>query len=86
MTAQYAGRVSVFIECVEAPPKSDSKKQRQDQLTSGWPRGDIDNLGKSVLDAMTGVGDWVDDSQGVRKVAEKRYGHADRTLIRVEFA
>ncbi|WP_181175623.1 RusA family crossover junction endodeoxyribonuclease [Mesorhizobium sp. B2-3-4] len=84
VTTQYAGRVSVFIEYVEAPPKSDSKKRRQARMQSGWPRGDIDNLGKAVLDAMTGAGVWLDDSQVVRIVAEKRYGEGDMTRVRVE--
>lgn len=84
VTVQLAGRLSVVIECEEMPPKSDSKKQRQARLEGGWPRGDVDNRTKSVLDAMTAAGVWLDYSQVVRLVVEKRYGPFDRALIKVE--
>ncbi|WP_432431167.1 RusA family crossover junction endodeoxyribonuclease [Mesorhizobium loti] len=79
-----AGRLSVVIECVELPPKSDSKKQRQGRLEGGWPRGDVDNLAKSVLDAMTAAGGWSGDAQVVRLTVAKCYGGFDRMLMRVE--
>lgn len=83
VTAQYAGRLSVVIECVELPPKSDSKKERQARLEGGWPRGDVDNLAKSVLDAMTAAGIWQDDSQVVELTCRKGYGSADGVSVRV---
>ncbi|MES0032723.1 RusA family crossover junction endodeoxyribonuclease [Mesorhizobium sp. M0040] len=83
VTVQLAGRLSVVIECEEMPPKSDSNKQRQARLKGGWPR-DVDNRTKSVLDAMRAAGVWLDDSEVVRLVVEKRYGPFDRALIKVE--
>ncbi len=56
-------------------PKS-IPKSRQDAMAQGiirhTKRPDIDNLIKSVLDALNGVA-WVDDSQIVRLSASKEY-------------
>lgn len=47
-----------------------------------WPRKDIDNLEKAVLDALNGVA-WHDDSQVVRVVKSKSYGTEARTTVRI---
>ena len=54
-------------------PKGTSKKQAQ-EMEQGHhtKRPDIDNLSKSVLDALNGVA-WEDDSQIIRLTAEKFY-------------
>ncbi|TRC85834.1 RusA family crossover junction endodeoxyribonuclease [Mesorhizobium sp. WSM4310] len=65
------------------PPKSDSKNPRQARLEAGWPRGDVDNLAMSVLDAMTSAGVWLDDSQVVELTCRKGYGSADGIRARV---
>jgi Holliday junction resolvase RusA-like endonuclease len=44
--------------------------------------GDIDNLAKAVLDALTGVV-WSDDRQVVSLLAEKFFGEEPRTEIRL---
>ncbi|TPL94791.1 RusA family crossover junction endodeoxyribonuclease [Mesorhizobium sp. B2-3-10] len=80
-TAHYAGRVCVVIECVECPPRSDTHKRREERLQSGWPRGDVDNLAKAVLDAMTQAGVWGDDTQVVTLTCSKRYGESDQTRV-----
>lgn len=36
-----------------------------------WPRGDIDNYVKAILDAINGKGYWVDDDQVVTLNADK---------------
>jgi Holliday junction resolvase RusA-like endonuclease len=86
VTMRYAGRVCISIECIELPPKSDTKKQRDARLAGGWPRADLDNQIKALGDAMIGAGDWNDDVQVVRITAERRYGDSDRTIVRMEAA
>lgn len=38
-----------------------------------WPRGDIDNYAKGVLDTMTKAGIWHDDDQVTTATIRKRY-------------
>ena len=66
--------VEVVIDCVFARPKS----QRN---PTTLPRQDVDNLAKSVLDALTGIA-WDDDRQVRRLVVEKSYGQP-RTTVRI---
>ncbi|MFG1411443.1 RusA family crossover junction endodeoxyribonuclease [Xanthobacter sp. VTT E-85241] len=81
---QYAGAVSVFIHCDVSVPKSYTKKERQDALEGlAWPVGDVDNLAKSVLDAMTQAGCWRDDRQVVRLSVAKGYAELDSVQVRV---
>ena len=50
------------------------------------PRQDIDNFAKSVLDALTKAGAWIDDAQVARLVVEKRFalkGEAAHTTIEI---
>lgn len=68
--------VEVVIDAVFARPKS----HRKDGPT--LPRQDVDNLAKSVLDALTGIA-WDDDRQVRRLVIEKSYGEA-RTTVRIQ--
>jgi Holliday junction resolvase RusA-like endonuclease len=47
-----------------------------------FPRCDVDNAAKAVLDALNGVA-WEDDSQVQRLVVEKSYGPEARTTVRI---
>lgn len=67
--------VEVVIDAVFARPKSHRKD------APALPRQDVDNLAKSVLDALTGIA-WDDDRQVRRLVIEKSYGEA-RTTVRI---
>ena len=68
--------VEVVIDAVFARPKSHRKDG------PALPRQDVDNLAKSVLDALTGIA-WDDDRQVRRLVIEKSYGEA-RTTVRIQ--
>jgi len=77
--------ISVFIECVVSMPKSHSKKQRAEALGGlKLPLGDVDNYGKSVLDAMVDYGLIKDDRLVSGLWVSKRYGDADCVNVRVE--
>ena len=49
-----------------------------------YPRGDVDNYGKSVLDAMTQSGIWQDDSLVAKLTLEKGYDIVPKTIITVK--
>lgn len=81
---QLKGPLNVFCEFTSATRKSYTKKKRKEALEGlHWPSADCDNLGKSVCDALTKVGAWEDDSQCVSMHFTKRYGEADKILIRI---
>lgn len=74
------------VDCVfcVAVPKSYSKKDRENALNGvTWPRPDCDNYAKAILDAMTTVGAWQDDSQVVQLNVSKRYAVRDEIRVRV---
>ena len=43
---------------------------------------DVDNLAKTVCDALNGIA-WLDDSQIVRMSAVKRYGSESYTTVKI---
>jgi Holliday junction resolvase RusA-like endonuclease len=82
-----AGPLKMFCAFSVSCPPSYSKKERQAALDgSRWPRPDVDNLVKSVADALTELGVWGDDSQVVELQVTKCYGEADGIRITIEQA
>ena len=82
--ASLDGPLCVFIEFDSAVPVSYSKTKRKDAIEGlTWTRADIDNLIKSVFDAMTSAGVWHDDCQVVLVQAEKQYAERDEIRVRV---
>lgn len=80
------GAIIVEIGCYYEPPKSASKKARQSMIEGGTLRTvkpDIDNLAKTVLDALNGTA-WVDDKQIIDLRVTKAYSTDDFTFIRVK--
>lgn len=65
----------VFVFARAPSPKAKSATATHHQTTP-----DVDNLAKTVLDALNGVW-WADDRQVFRLSAEKRWGQHDRTEI-----
>lgn len=65
-------------------PKSYSKPKREQALEGGiLPRQDIDNLTKSVLDALNTVA-YADDKTIKEIHAWKRYAEEDEIIIMIE--
>ena len=69
--------VRVCICIVQAVPKSWSKKKRaqaeQGEIVPLSRNGDVDNIAKSILDALIGFA-YEDDCQVVRLTISKEYG------------
>lgn len=80
------GAIIVDIMCYYAPPKSCSKSQKKLMESGSIQRTvkpDVDNLAKTVLDALKGVA-WDDDKQIVRLCVGKGYAEMDCAVITVE--
>ena len=76
--------VRICIRIVQAVPKSWSKKKRA-QAESGEivplsRNGDVDNIAKSILDALNGFA-YEDDCQVVRLTVSKEYGADARAEV-----
>ena len=76
--------VRVCIRIVQAIPKSWSKKKRaqaeQGEIVPLGRNGDIDNVAKSILDALNGYA-YEDDCQVVRLTVSKEYGADARAEV-----
>lgn len=80
------GAISATIYGYFEPPKSISKKQREQMLKgdiSYIKKIDSDNLAKSILDALNGVA-YDDDSQVCLLVVQKLYGEKARVEVVLE--
>lgn len=72
------GPLAVQLEVVCTKPKT-SKLD--------LPRQDVDNFAKSILDALTKAGAWLDDAQVARLSVEKRFalkGEVAHTRIEIK--
>ena len=79
--------VWVCIHIIQAIPKSWSKKKRvRAEAGEIFPlgrNGDIDNIAKSILDALNGFA-YEDDCQVVRLTISKEYGAEPRAIVQIE--
>lgn len=79
------GELKIDLKAFFSIPKSTSKKKRaemQDGRIRPTKKPDIDNIIKSVTDALNGVA-YVDDSQVVEIVAHKHYSDVPRVEIHI---
>ena len=74
--------VSVTICATFARPKSHLNQTGLRKTAPLLPREDVDNLAKSVLDALTGVA-WHDDKQVASLQIVKSYGTAGATEVSI---
>ena len=88
--AQYArlqvqnmltGPLTAILEFHFIPPKSWSKKKKSAAFDHAI-KPDLDNLEKSVLDALEGIC-FENDSQICRKSSSKRYGSTDQIIVTI---
>ena len=66
-------------------PKSGTKKEKRERIENikrPMGKGDIDNLQKTVADALNGVA-FHDDSQIVEMVGRKYWGEFGKTVVRI---
>lgn len=79
-------RVSVEIIAYMSIPKNTSKKNRELMLNneiSPTKKPDVDNIAKSILDAMNRF--IIHDDNQVSKISvEKRYGEVEKVKIKIE--
>lgn len=80
----FTGFVVVEIVCHFARPASHLKKNGTPKASAPlYPRPDVDNLAKAVLDALTDAGAWGDDSQVVSLGVRKKWSQVAHTLITI---
>ncbi len=80
------GLFEVHIKAVYEVPASYSKKKREAALKDEIKpsvKPDIDNITKSILDALNGVA-YYDDSGVIRLTAEKVYGESPRVEVELK--
>ena len=84
--SEIQGRVSVEIIAYISIPKATSKKNRELMLNneiSPTKKPDVDNIAKSILDAMNRF--IIHDDNQVSKISvEKRYGEVEKVKIKIE--
>jgi Holliday junction resolvase RusA-like endonuclease len=73
--------LNVVIDAVFERPKSHMNKAGVKATAPRLPRPDVDNIAKSVLDALQDV--IGDDTNVARLVVEKSYGQEARTTVRI---
>ena len=77
--------VRAVIEVIQGVPQSWSKKKREAALAGRLAptsrNGDLDNIAKSILDALNECV-YHDDAQVTTLIVSKRYGEEPRAVIR----
>ena len=71
--AQLSGPVALTVEFLLPRPKRLCGKRAEPWRIPHTSRPDVDNCMKSVFDALTVIGAWLDDSQVYECIASKHY-------------
>ncbi len=80
----YYKKLKMVIKVIYEPIKSISKKKRSELIGTYYDKKpDIDNIIKSIMDALNKVV-YEDDKQIVQLIAEKFYGEQDKIIIEIE--
>ena len=77
------GAIYASIYCLFEPPKSTSKKKREEMLSQKihyTKKPDCDNLAKSILDSLNGVA-YDDDSQIRALYVSKAYSEESKVIV-----
>lgn len=83
--SEYTGAIDVRITFFFAPPKSISKKKKEQLIgTPHLKKPDTDNLAKAILDALNGTA-WKDDSQIFLLTIEKQYNENNQVFIKINY-
>ena len=80
------GRISIEIVAFIEIPKNTSKKKSIEMLNgnvSPTKKPDIDNIAKSILDALNKFV-FKDDNQVTRLIVEKKYAEVEKVYIKIE--
>ncbi|MBR3324638.1 MAG: RusA family crossover junction endodeoxyribonuclease [Clostridia bacterium] len=80
------GRVAIEVIAYMSIPKNTSKVKTQamlDNQISPTKKPDIDNIAKSILDAMNKFV-FKDDNQVSKISVEKRYGEKEKVYVKIE--
>jgi crossover junction endodeoxyribonuclease RusA len=77
--------VVLSVSFLFARPKSHLRNGVPKDGSPLVPQADVDNLAKSVMDALTAVA-YADDKLVMRLTTEKRYATVDRVTVRVHHA
>lgn len=79
--------VRICISVYQAIPQSWSKKKRlqaeQGEIVPLSRNGDVDNIAKSILDALNGFA-YEDDCQVTTLIITKQYGAEPRAIVQLE--
>lgn len=74
-----------IITAIYEPPKSMSKKKKNELLCSGkyTKKPDTDNIAKAILDALNGTA-YKDDAQVTELTVYKEYGEENKIIVKLE--
>ena len=82
---KLTGGIKAEITAVFTPPKSTSKKKREQMLNGEilyTKKSDCDNIAKAILDSLNKIA-YDDDSQICILHVEKKYGEEEKVIVKL---